>query len=58
MGFIYEQTLTTWMKLNLVIKLTHMDENGWKDNIDEADISTSWKVWYHMDENDHESDEF
>ncbi len=25
------------MKLNLVVKLTHMDENEWKDNIDEAD---------------------
>jgi hypothetical protein len=27
-----------------------------KDNIDEADINFL-KVWYHMDESDHESDE-
>jgi hypothetical protein len=27
------------MKLNLVIKLTHMDENELKDNIDEVDIN-------------------
>ncbi len=44
------------MKLNLVVKLTHTDENEWKDNIDEADnmnflkgmVPHGWKWWILM----------
>ncbi len=56
-GFIYKQILTTWMKLNLVVKLTHTDENEWKDNIDHMNLLKGmvphgwkwpWKWWILM----------